>query len=130
MDVPPPLAGQPGTPSPVAVIFFFFIMFFWVSPGGNEITSGRTISAEDYLDLRLAREADALSALNSTQWGDFAPTAVLNDTGREDGVGSGWLNITGFRQSDGFSWNRMKKVRQRFDVLRKAYGPPDRKSVV
>ena len=124
MDVPPPMAGQPGTPPPVAVIFFFFVMFFWVSPGGNDITSGRTISAEDYLDLRLAREADALSVLNSTQWGDFAPKAVLNDTEGGDGVGIGWLNITGFRQSDGFSWNRMKKVQQRFDVFRKAYGPP------
>lgn len=126
MDVPPPMAGQPGTPSPVAVIFFFLVMFFWVSPGGNDITSGRTISADDYLDLRLAREVDALGVLNSTQWGDFAPKAILNDTGAREGVGSGWLNITGFRRSDGFSWNRMKKVQQRFDVFRKAYGPPSK----
>lgn len=125
MDVPPPMTGQPGTPSPVTVIFFFFVMFFWVSPGGNgNIASGRTISAEDYLHQRLAREAGAQNVLNSTQWGDFSPKAILNGTGAGNEVGSGWLNITGFRQSDGFSWGRMKKVNQRFDVFRKANGPP------
>lgn len=125
MDPPVQAAGGDGRPSPVAMLFLFIMMFMWVSPNGTDAQLGTQMTAGEYLKLKLARETKALNVLSATRWGDFSPRNGSNDTQAGGGVGSGYLNITGFRQDDGFSWGRMKKVQQRFDVFQKSYGPPD-----
>lgn len=125
MDPPAQAAGNDDRPSPVAMLFVFIMMLMYVSPSGNDTQLGTQMTAGEYLNLKLARETNALNVLNTTRWGDFSPSNDLNVTLAGGGVGSGYLNITGYRQDDGFSWARMKKVQQRFDVFRKSYGPPD-----
>ncbi|OAA77609.1 Zinc finger, RING/FYVE/PHD-type [Akanthomyces lecanii RCEF 1005] len=53
---------------------------------------------------RLARYRDALDVLNSTQWGDFAPTAKEAPS---------YVNITGFREIDGFAWEDLGTFKEK-----------------
>ena len=53
---------------------------------------------------RLARYRDALDILNGTQWGDFAPTAQEAPS---------YVNITGFREIDGFAWEDLSTFKEK-----------------
>lgn len=49
---------------------------------------------------RISHFWSSLDVLNGTKWGDFSPKANAPD---QEPVGR-WLNITGFREEDGFEW--------------------------
>ncbi|ATY64433.1 RING finger ubiquitin [Cordyceps militaris] len=53
---------------------------------------------------RLARHRDALEVLNGTQWGDFAPS---------EKEAPAFVNITGFREIDGFAWEDLDQFRKK-----------------
>ena len=90
-----------------AGLMFLLLMLWLIFPDAENRTQSLLLS--DLASKQLTRFWSALDELNSTRWGDFAP--VPNDH-TEDGPGS-WLNLTGFRQEDGFEWRDLEYFRER-----------------
>ncbi|KAM3527468.1 hypothetical protein MY4038_006337 [Beauveria bassiana] len=86
------------------VSFAFVILMIWLlMPMGDIVgQTGPLLSA--IAARRLARYRDALAVLNGTHWGDFAPTA-------QDAPA--FLNMTGFREIDGFAWEDLDRFREK-----------------
>ncbi|ORY71874.1 uncharacterized protein BCR38DRAFT_418268 [Pseudomassariella vexata] len=85
-------------PQDNARLVFLIILLFWVAT--NPDTGPGFVAAPSLTKARLVRQRHAHGILNSTHWGDFSPQ-VANET---TGVAAGYLNLTGFRQEDGFVW--------------------------
>lgn len=111
-----PVAGQP--PPPIFIILMFMMMYFYSSPAGT--SSPGMASPRQLFNAKLARDTQALDVLNQTRWGDFAPSQVGED--KVLGADARYLNITGFRQEDGYSWGRLGKVKERFGILQREVG--------
>lgn len=84
--------------------FAFVILMIWLlMPMGD--MAGQTGPLLSVIAARrLAKYRGALEALNDTQWGDFAPTAP---------DAPAFVNITGFREIDGFAWDDLNAFRNR-----------------
>ena len=85
----------------------FLILFFWlmVTPDNGPIL----ISGPSTAAARLQRQRHAHGVLNSTKWGDFLPRRAddpLDATPR-------YLNLTGFRDADGYAWEDLGVFRDR-----------------
>jgi len=94
-------------PQDNARVVFLIILILWLNAGPNE--GPGLLSAPALIAARLSRQRDALAVLNQTRWGDFAPRQP------DDGPGTAghYLNLTGFRQSDGFAWEDLGRFRTR-----------------
>ncbi|XWW96793.1 hypothetical protein V2A60_004773 [Cordyceps javanica] len=84
--------------------FALLMLMIWLLiPMGDVVgQTGPLLSA--IAARRLARHRDALDVLNSTAWGDFAPTAQKTPS---------FVNITGFREIDGFAWEDLDRFRDK-----------------
>jgi transmembrane E3 ubiquitin-protein ligase len=85
---------------------FLVILILWLNAGTDPAPA---ILGDPHIASRLARQRAALGVLNQTKWGDFEPAS-------DGGVGqptSRWLNLTGFRQSDGFAWEDFERFRDK-----------------
>lgn len=111
-----PVAGQP--PPPVFVVMMFMMMYFYSSPAG--VSPQGMVSPRDLFNTKMAREAHSLDVLNQTRWGDFAPREYGD--GRVLGADARYLNITGFREDDGYSWHRLGDVKERFGIFQREAG--------
>ena len=82
------------------------------------------LSASELAAQRLDSQHAALSILNSTRWGDFAP--MVPDEGEaappppdeggeknETELAPRFLNLTGFREADGLAWDDLGVFRER-----------------
>lgn len=71
---------------------------------------------------RLGRMREAHGILNSTNWGDFSPHAAKE--GAPPWAAPRYLNLTGFRESDGYAWADLAHFKDRCrQWSRHAYPP-------
>jgi len=83
-----------------ARIVLLFIILFWIFNSDN--SGPALISTPLLAGSRLVRQRQALGVLNATKWGDFSPHEH-----------DGYLNLTGFRETDGYAWEDLDRFRGR-----------------
>ncbi|CAI6100319.1 unnamed protein product [Clonostachys chloroleuca] len=85
-----------------------FVLFIWmILPDSDYGTQSLILS--DLASDRLKGFRGALDVLNQTQWGDFAP-ATTEPTETDE---LKYLNLTGFREEDGFAWEDLGLFREK-----------------
>ncbi|KAH8891328.1 hypothetical protein GQ53DRAFT_649395 [Thozetella sp. PMI_491] len=94
-------------PQDNARFFLLIVLLFWLFSSPDNAPG--LISAPAATTARLARQRHAHGVLNTTKWGDFAPR-LADDP---DGTASRHLNLTGFRQNDGYAWSDLGRFRDR-----------------
>ncbi|RDA93440.1 hypothetical protein CP533_2633 [Ophiocordyceps camponoti-saundersi (nom. inval.)] len=88
---------------PVAGLIIVLLLLWMLFPESEY----RSFSQSEIAASHLARYREALDNLTASQWGDFSPGAAdANATSR-------FLNLTGFRQVDGFAWDDLAEFRDR-----------------
>ena len=94
-------------PQENARALFVIILIFWLltSPDNSAGLMGIPSQTAERLD----RQRQAHGVLNSTQWGDFAPRLGADQTDTTPR----YLNLTGFREEDGFAWEDLGRFRDR-----------------
>ncbi|KHN95747.1 Zinc finger, RING/FYVE/PHD-type [Metarhizium album ARSEF 1941] len=111
----PPAAQSP------AGAFLFILFLIWVFfPEGD--SRNQSLAVSDLAVDRLARYRDALDVLNTTAWADFAPQNKTTEGGHV--VEAKHLNLTGFRESDGFAWDDLETFKQKGLKLSRHAVPP------
>lgn len=96
--------------SPRAIVVTLAILWLFFYPSSR---TGYT-PTEDERDLAgaaLDRSEQHILVLNSTAYGDFAPW-VSPGPDVPDVKEGRWLNLTGFRDDDGFAWSRIPRVHE------------------
>lgn len=95
-------------PTENARIGLVVILIIWLMITPDNNNTGYILGPHAQKE-RLARQRRAHGVLNSTQWGDFSPPLAgdPNDTVHS------YLNITGFREQDGFAWDDLGRFRER-----------------
>ncbi|KAI0135732.1 transmembrane E3 ubiquitin-protein ligase [Daldinia grandis] len=86
---------------------FLIILIFWLATSPDS-TPG-LIAGPSAIKSRLLRQRHALGVLNSTQWGDFSPR-LTNDPPETEPK---YLNLTGFREEDGYVWEDLQRFKNR-----------------
>ncbi|KAI1772873.1 hypothetical protein F4818DRAFT_424211 [Hypoxylon cercidicola] len=94
-------------PQDNARAIFLIILIFWIATSPD--SGPGLIAGPSLIKNRITRQRNALGVLNSTQWGDFAPR--LSDDPPE--TEPKYLNITGFREQDGYVWEDLKRFKDR-----------------
>jgi hypothetical protein len=95
-------------PQENARVLLFVILIFWLITSPNE-GGGPTLYGIHSVTHRLERQRRAHGVLNSTKWGDFSPR--LKDDQKD--YTPHYLNLTGFRQEDGFAWEDLGRFKDR-----------------
>lgn len=111
---------MPHTQHPAAGILLVLFLIWMLFPEGDNQTQSPAqsgLAAE-----RLARYGDALRVLETTGWGDFAPSPDTDDS--DTGTAPRFLNLTGFREEDGFAWDDLDRFRERGLRLSRHAIPP------
>ncbi|RDA86598.1 hypothetical protein CP532_6015 [Ophiocordyceps camponoti-leonardi (nom. inval.)] len=87
----------------VGIILVLLLLWSFIPESSNRSNTQSEIAAS-----HLARYREALDVLSSSVWGDFSPDAAdaANATSR-------FLNLTGFREVDGFAWDDLTTFRER-----------------
>ncbi|KAM0475291.1 hypothetical protein ACHAPX_007045 [Trichoderma viride] len=102
---------MPQTIQPHAWKLFFVFFVIWLFLPDDEYQS-QSLAISDLILSRLSDYGVALDVLNSTRWGDFAPLEA-NRTENNDARFPKYINLTGFREGDNFSWQHLDKFRER-----------------
>lgn len=98
----------PQQPPPQASLTLLLIfLFFFLSNNNTVPPPGFPGSPRDYAAAQVAHLRSSLAVLNSTQWGDFSPLTP----GSPQGEPTRYLNLTGFREQDGYAWDRLDAFR-------------------
>jgi len=94
------------------------ILFFWLiltPDNGQVLMSGPSVAT-----TRLQRQRQAHGVLTSTKWGDFTPRQM----GETEDIVPRYINLTGFREGDGYGWEDFADFRNRCqERSRNAYSP-------
>lgn len=103
-----------------ARIWFLLVLFFFTFISRND---GPALIAAPFVGVaRLGRQRAAHGILNSTSWGDFSPHAIKEGAPPWDTPQ--YLNLTGFRESDGYAWDDLNHFKDRCrQWSRNAYPP-------
>ncbi|KAL2160674.1 hypothetical protein VTH06DRAFT_1362 [Thermothelomyces fergusii] len=113
---------MPQLPRENARLWFFLFLVLVTLMSRNDAPS--LIAAPFFGAPRLGRLWAAHGILNSTEWGDFSPGAA-EDSGAPPGEAPRYLNLTGFRETDGYAWGDLAYFRDRCrQWSRHAYPPP------
>lgn len=91
-------------------VLALILLVFWLTTSSNDGQAGY-FGAPFLTQERLARQRHAFGVLNSTAWGDFNPRLASDPPNGTEATR--YLNITGFRQTDGFSWGDLHRFRER-----------------
>jgi hypothetical protein len=102
MPQPPPNA----TGRIFGIIIILLYLYSAPDPYSNSPAAGFRSPREQYTE-HLARQRAAYQVLNSTRYGDFRPEK-----------GGQWLNLTGFREADGYAWAGLDIVKVRVEKER------------
>jgi hypothetical protein len=89
------------------VLIIILIFFLYTSP--DQGPPPGFPSPRDYAAERIARSRHSLDVLNITKWQDFSPDTP--DKSRYEVAR--YLNLTGFREEDGFAWDRLDAFKKR-----------------
>ncbi|KAG0648652.1 RING-type E3 ubiquitin transferase TUL1 [Hyphodiscus hymeniophilus] len=107
-----PAQGPP--PQEYARLFLIIILLFFLYTSPDQGPSaGFPGSPRDYAAERIERSRDSLQVLNTTQWQDFSPHA----DNRPRGEAARYLNLTGFREDDGYAWDRLEAFKKRSEAF-------------
>lgn len=90
----------------LALIFFIF----WMTTSSGDGNAGY-FAAPFLTQERLARQRHAFGILNTTSWGDFFPRLATDPPNGTESTR--YLNLTGFRQADGFAWEDLGRFKDR-----------------
>ncbi|KAJ6790157.1 hypothetical protein PWT90_05617 [Aphanocladium album] len=94
--------------------FAFVMLMIWLLMPMGDIGGQTGPLLSVIAARRLAKYRDALEVLNGTDWGDFAPTKKEGPT---------FVNMTGFREVDGFAWDDLADFQSRsVQMSRRAVG--------
>ncbi|KAL2023911.1 hypothetical protein VTK56DRAFT_688 [Thermocarpiscus australiensis] len=105
-----------------ATIWLLLIVFFLTLLSRND--GPALITAPFGGAARLGRLREAHGILNSTSWGDFSPHAVKE--GAPPWEAPRYLNLTGFREHDGYAWDDLDYFKDRCrQWSRHAYPPQE-----
>ncbi|RFU81971.1 tul1 ring-domain e3 ubiquitin ligase [Trichoderma arundinaceum] len=101
---------MPQTQHP-AFTFLIVLFIVWLFLPDSEYQS-QSIALSDLILSRLSHYRASLDVLNATRWGDFSP---LEADRKEDDHASApkYVNLTGFREEDRFSWQDLGRFRER-----------------
>lgn len=112
--MPPPNENQ-------RIIFLIILLLLWTTTNDN---GAGFVQAPSLTRARLARQRDAHGILNTTNWGDFSPR-LANEKPLFPDTEPRYLNLTGFREEDGFAWEDFGRFRNRCEEWsRNAVGEP------
>jgi hypothetical protein len=103
---------MPQTTQHPAFTILFVLFIVWLVLPDNEYQS-QSIALSDLIFSRLSHYHSSLDVLNATRWGDFAP---LEANRKEEDVHASlpkYVNLTGFREEDQFSWQDLGRFRER-----------------
>ena len=79
-----------------AVLLMVILLFLFLTPDTTQPTPAQRRELKNYIE----EEWDALRITNTSKWGDL------------DAANGQWLNMTGMRQSDNFTWEALPAVQQ------------------
>ncbi|KAL7823375.1 trans-membrane golgi-localized RING-finger ubiquitin ligase [Trichoderma gracile] len=100
---------------PAYKVLLTIFVLWWLLPS-NDYQS-QSVALSDLVVSRLSHYRACLDVLNTTRWGDFAPLgADGNDSGGTDNgdhASPKYVNLTGFREEDKFSWQDLGRFRER-----------------
>jgi transmembrane E3 ubiquitin-protein ligase len=102
-----------------AGLVIFILLVWMIMPDGEY--RAQSLMLSDLAEERLARFQTALDLLNGTRWGDFSPRTEAGD---KDHIRPRYLNLTGFREEDGFAWQDLDLFRTRGHELNQYAMPP------
>ncbi|GAO17272.1 uncharacterized protein UV8b_03818 [Ustilaginoidea virens] len=96
--------------NPAGVILFIVFLIWLLFPEGDY--RSQSLAPTDVAVGRLSRYQDALAVLNTTRWGDFSPKKQTTREGPPRHADEAkFLNLTGFREQDGFAWDDLEAFR-------------------
>lgn len=94
----------PQQPPPQASVTLLLVFLFFFLSNNNAIPPpGFPGSPRDYAAAQISHLRSSLSILNSTHRGDFSPRTSRASLGEP----VHYLNLTGFREQDGYAWDRI-----------------------
>ncbi|KAK4657321.1 hypothetical protein QC762_211970 [Podospora pseudocomata] len=99
------------------LVLIFYLTFFSESDAPALISTPYLTASES-----LGRQRAAHGILNSTNWGDFSPHA--HKEGAPPWQEPKYLNLTGFRESDGLAWEDLDYFKDRCRQWSKHAYPP------
>ncbi|KAL2167715.1 hypothetical protein VTG60DRAFT_891 [Thermothelomyces hinnuleus] len=112
---------MPQLPRENARLWFFLFLILVTLMSRNDAPG--LIAVPFFGAPRLGRLWAAHSILNSTEWGDFSPGATKD--GAPPWEAPRYLNLTGFRETDGYAWGDLAYFKDRCrQWSRHAYPPP------
>ncbi|CAK7227827.1 hypothetical protein SEUCBS140593_006707 [Sporothrix eucalyptigena] len=110
-------------PQDNARFILLIMMILWLNTS-NDATAG-ILSAPSLIMARVNRQRASYEAVQTSQWGDFAPGPSMssNSTSNTTIERTGnWLNLTGFRAEDNLAWDDLGRFRARcLEWSRNAY---------
>jgi hypothetical protein len=95
------------------VFLIILLLFFLYTSPDQGPPAGFPGSPRDYAAERIAQSRNSLNILNTTKWQDFSPSGEdqpMGDPAR-------YLNLTGFRESDGYAWDRLGSFKKRSEAF-------------
>ncbi|KAK0752347.1 hypothetical protein B0T18DRAFT_436424 [Schizothecium vesticola] len=100
----PTLEPQPSDTSRL-VLLLVLLLWLMVTPDNGQVM----ITGPSFASSRLHSQREAHGVMNGTKWGDFSPRLTTDPPG----VDARYLNMTGFRQDDGYAWEDLGRFRDR-----------------
>jgi hypothetical protein len=102
-----PLQQPPGQEGARVVLIIILLFILWTQP--DQGPPPGFPSVHDYAAERIARSRHSLDVLNITKWQDFSPKGGHKPAGEP----ARYLNLTGFREEDGYAWDRLDAFKKR-----------------
>ncbi|CAK7220677.1 hypothetical protein SCUCBS95973_004243 [Sporothrix curviconia] len=115
-------------PQDNARFILLVMMILWIN-ASNDAGNG-VLSAPSFIMARVNRQRASYEAVQTTQWGDFAPGPSKSNASSSSATPSNssadapgrWLNLTGFRAEDNLAWDDLDRFRARcLEWSRNAY---------
>lgn len=103
---------QAPPPQEYARIFLVLIFLFYLYTSPDQVQPGFG-SPRDYVAERIARSRHNLDVLNQSTWQSFSPAGP--DKARFEAAR--YLNLTGFREDDGYAWDRLDTFKKRSSIF-------------
>ncbi|KAL2760514.1 hypothetical protein ACRALDRAFT_1073668 [Sodiomyces alcalophilus JCM 7366] len=110
---------MPSRRRPDVASSIIFMVFIWFIITSHE-TPSQLFSFSNFLSERHARHQAALDGLNASAWGDFSP----RQSDSPAHFNGSYLNLTGFRDEDGFAWDDLVRFRKQCHEWSHRVNPP------
>lgn len=106
-----PAQSPPPQESARVVLILILLFFLYSSP--DQGSQAGFASPRDYVAERVERSRHNLNVLNVTKWQDFSPKGP----DKSPHEAAKYLNLTGFREEDGYAWDRLDTFKKRSTIF-------------